>query len=138
MLRLVAVKAKAIIEGLPTGARVWVRVRAIGTRNQRGPWSDPIDLKVGRIDPGHIAGPDGRRYLFLSAGLMVPLADDGLSVTAEPKKVYDGWHYPEEWVVEGFAQEGPKILTHGGYYYMVLAEGGIRSLIEAQRAALDA
>jgi xylan 1,4-beta-xylosidase len=90
----------------------------------RGPWSDPIDLKVGRIDPGHIAGPDGRRYLFLSAGLMVPLADDGLSVTAEPKKVYDGWQYPEEWVVEGFAQEGPKMLKRGDYYYMVLAEGG--------------
>jgi xylan 1,4-beta-xylosidase len=89
-----------------------------------GPWSDPIDLKVGRIDPGHIAGPDGRRYLFLSAGLVVPLADDGLSVTAEPKKVYDGWQYPEDWVVEGFAQEGPKMLKRGDYYYMVLAEGG--------------
>jgi xylan 1,4-beta-xylosidase len=90
----------------------------------RGPWSDPIDLKVGRIDPGHIAGADGRRYLFLSAGQMVPLADDGLSVTAVPKKVYDGWQYPEDWVVEGFAQEGPKMLKRGDYYYMVLAEGG--------------
>ena len=45
-------------------------------------------------------------------------------MTGEPKKVYDGWKYPEEWDVEGFAQEGPKMLRHGGYYYMVLAEGG--------------
>jgi xylan 1,4-beta-xylosidase len=90
----------------------------------RGPWSDPIDLKIGRIDPGHIATPDGQRYVFMSGGFMAPLADDGLSVTAPLKKVYDGWKYPEEWDVEGFAQEGPKMLHHGDYYYQVLAEGG--------------
>ena len=90
----------------------------------RGPWSDPIDLKIGRIDPGHAVGPDGRRYLFLSAGYRVALADDGLSVIGEPVKVYDGWPIPESYVIEGFAQEGPKILRRGDYYYMVLAEGG--------------
>jgi beta-xylosidase len=90
----------------------------------RGPWSDPIDLRIARIDPGHAVGPDGRRHLFLSGGFVVPLADDGLSVTGEMKKVYDGWEYPDDWVVEAFAQEGPKILERGGYYYMVLAEGG--------------
>ncbi len=92
--------------------------------NIRGPWSDPIDLKIGRIDPGHAVGPDGKRYLFLSGGFVVPLADDGLSVTGEMKKVYDGWKYPSDWIVEGFAPEGPKILRRGEYYYMVLAEGG--------------
>lgn len=55
---------------------------------------------------------------------MVPLSADGLSVTAAIKKVYDGWKYPDDWVVEGFAQEGPKMLKRGEYYYMVLAEGG--------------
>lgn len=90
----------------------------------RGPWSEPIDLKVGRIDPGHAVGPDGKRYLFLSAGYRVPLADDGLSVAGPEQRVYEGWKYPEDWIVEGFAQEGPKIARHGDYYYMVLAEGG--------------
>ena len=90
----------------------------------RGPWSAPIDLKLTRIDPGHAVGPDGKRYLFMSAGELVPLSDDGLSVTGPPKKVYDGWKYPSDWIVEGFAQEGPKILKRGDYYYMVLAEGG--------------
>ena len=92
--------------------------------NIRGPWSEPIDLKIGRIDPGHAVGPDGKRYLFLSAGYRVPLADDGLSVVGPETKIYDGWKYPEDWIVEGFAQEGPKITQHGDYYYMVLAEGG--------------
>ena len=92
--------------------------------NIRGPWSEPIDLKLTRIDPGHAVGPDGKRYLFLSAGELVPLADDGLSTTGAPRKIYDGWKYPDDWVVETFAQEGPKILKRGDYYYMVLAEGG--------------
>ena len=92
--------------------------------NIRGPWSEPIDLKITRIDPGHAVGPDGRRYLFLSAGELVPLADDGLSTTGPSKKIYDGWKYPDDWVVETFAQEGPKLLKRGDYYYMVLAEGG--------------
>lgn len=89
-----------------------------------GPWSEPIDLKIGQIDPGHAVGPDGTRYLFMSAGYLQRLAPDGLSVVGEMKKVYDGWQYPSDWIVEAFAQEGPKILHRGGYYYMVLAEGG--------------
>jgi beta-xylosidase len=60
----------------------------------------------------------------MSAGYLVTLAPDGLSVVGEPRKVYDGWKYPEDWIVEGFAQEGPKILKRGDYYHMVLAEGG--------------
>jgi xylan 1,4-beta-xylosidase len=90
----------------------------------RGPWSDPVDLRIGRIDPGHAVAADRSRFLFLSGGYRVALAADGLSVTGELKKVYEGWKYPDDWVVEGFAQEGPKILRHGSYYYMVLAEGG--------------
>jgi xylan 1,4-beta-xylosidase len=90
----------------------------------RGPWSGPIDLKISQIDPGHAVGPEGSRYLFMSGGHIVPLADDGLSVTGEMKKIYDGWQYPSDWIVEGFAQEGPKIIRKGDYYYQVLAEGG--------------
>jgi hypothetical protein len=45
--------------------------------NIRGPWSEPIDLKLTRIDPGHAVGPDGKRYLFMSAGELVQLATMG-------------------------------------------------------------
>ena len=45
--------------------------------------------------------------------------------TAGPvKHVYDGWKYPDDWIVESFSQEGPKILKHGEYFHMLLAEGG--------------
>jgi len=90
-----------------------------------GPWSEPIDLGLGKyIDPGHAVGEDGKRYLFLSGGDYVQLSDDGLKVVGTPKHVYDGWKYPESWDVEAYAQEGPKITRHGGWYYMTTAVGG--------------
>lgn len=90
-----------------------------------GPWSDPIDLGLpDHIDPGHAVGPDGRRWLFLSGGDRVPLNPDGLATAGPVEHVYDPWRYPEEWVVETFAPEGPKITRRGDYYYMILAVGG--------------
>jgi beta-xylosidase len=45
-----------------------------------GPWSAPVDLKLqGFIDPGHVVDADGNRYLYLSGGVTVRLAKDGLS-----------------------------------------------------------
>ena len=89
-----------------------------------GPWSDPIDMKNSLIDPGHAVDEHGKRFLFLSGGYYAPLSDDGLSITGDVKKIYDGWKYPDDWIVESFSQEGPKITRIGEYYYMILAEGG--------------
>lgn len=90
----------------------------------QGPWSDPIDLKIGGIDPGHAVDQNGNRFLMMDNGMLVPLAADGLSIAGPAKKVYEGWTYPEEWDVEGFCLEGPKIKKIGKYYYMLSAEGG--------------
>ena len=93
--------------------------------NITGPWSDPIDLDLpAHIDPGHAVGEDGSRWLFLSGGDRVRLSDDGLARVGEPEHVYDPWRYPDDWDVEGFAPEGPKVTRHGGYYYLILAVGG--------------
>lgn len=89
-----------------------------------GPWSRPVNLRIPGIDPGHTVGPDGTRYLHLSGGYMVQLEDDGLSVVGEPRHVYDGWKYPDDWVVEGYSLEGPKLTRRGGYYYLTAAVGG--------------
>jgi len=90
----------------------------------RGPWSKPIDLKVDMIDPGHVAGQDGKRYLHVSAGYVIRLADDGLSTIGEKELVYEGWDYPEKWITEGKFLESPKLNYKDGYYYMTTAEGG--------------
>jgi beta-xylosidase len=90
-----------------------------------GPWSDPIDLRLpDHIDPGHAVGEDGSRWLFLSGGDRVRLSADGLSSVGKVEHVYDPWHYPEDWDVEGFSPEGPKIVRHGVYYYLITAVGG--------------
>lgn len=89
-----------------------------------GPWSDPIDLKIGNIDPGHFADAKGNRYLYFSNGNYVPLAKDGLSVAGQGEHVYDGWKIPADWSIECFCMEGPKIVKHGEYYYLTVAEGG--------------
>ncbi|TFI57567.1 xylan 1,4-beta-xylosidase [Sphingomonas parva] len=97
----------------------------IWTDDIRGPWSDPVDLDLpSHIDPGHAVGEDGSRWLFLSGGDRVRLTDDGLATVGKPEHVYDPWRYPEDWVVEGFAPEGPKITRHGDYFYLITAVGG--------------
>jgi len=89
-----------------------------------GPWSEPVELKVGNIDPGHIADADGNRYLYFSDGGYVPLSRDGLAVTGEMVHAYDGWPIPREWTIECFCMEGPKVAKRGDYYYLTVAEGG--------------
>lgn len=90
-----------------------------------GPWSDPVNLPTGAlIDPGHVVGEDGKRYLFFSRGYRVQLSDDGLALIGKPKKVYDGWPIPDAWVIEGFELEGPKLLRRDGWFYMFSAQGG--------------
>lgn len=89
-----------------------------------GPWSDPVDLKIGNIDPGHVADAEGNRYLYFNNGGYVPLSRDGLSVTGKMVHSYDGWTIPNSWSIECFCMEGPKLVKHGDYYYLTVAEGG--------------
>ncbi|MFQ6155265.1 family 43 glycosylhydrolase [Micrococcus luteus] len=100
-------------------------IYVIHAPSMEGPWSEPIDLGIrGAIDPGHAVGEDGKRYLFTNGIRRVQLTDDGLATVGELEKVYDGWQYPEEWVTEAYALEGPKLLRRGEWFYMVSAVGG--------------
>ncbi len=100
-------------------------IYVIHAASMHGPWSEPIDLHLpSHIDPGHVIGEDGKRYLFLSGGDRVRLSDDGLSRLGEPEHVYDPWRYPEDWVVESFSPEGPKLTRRGDYFYLITAVGG--------------
>lgn len=90
-----------------------------------GPWSDPIDLHISNIDPCHVVGEDGSRWLFMSGGKRARLADDRLSIIPGTEEVvYQGWPIPEDWVTEGMALEGPKLRRIGRYFYYFNAEGG--------------
>lgn len=89
-----------------------------------GPWSDPVELKVSFIDPGHIVGSDGKRYLYFSDGNIVQLSDDGLSTVGKVRSVYEGWKYPATWLTECFCLESPKLFRRGKYFYLMSAQGG--------------
>jgi beta-xylosidase len=96
----------------------------VHAENPHGPWSAPINLNLGGIDPGHVVGPDGTRYLHFAGGKAIELSADGLSTVGEEKKVYDGWSFPADWKTEGVWLESPKLTRRGEYYYLTCAEGG--------------
>jgi len=104
----------------PAAGKNWV----IWADNIRGPWSDPIQLDVDLIDPGHVVDEKGRRWLFLNGGYRIRLADDGLSVIGKKEKVYSGWDYPADWKTEGKFLESPKLLRKDGWFHLISAEGG--------------
>jgi beta-xylosidase len=92
--------------------------------NIRGPWSDPVRLDTDHIDPGHVVDEMGRRWLFLSEGYRIRLADDGLSVIGKKEQVYAGWNYPADWQTEGKFLESPKLIRKGDWFHLISAEGG--------------
>jgi len=105
----------------PAGGTNWV----VTAGSPEGPWSEPVDLKLnGFIDPGHVIGPDGNRYLYLSKGYIVQLAENGLSISGEPRYIYGGWEFPGSWSTECFCLESPKSTFRNGFYYLTVAEGG--------------
>jgi xylan 1,4-beta-xylosidase len=100
-------------------------IYAIWADHIEGPWSDPVDLHIqGCIDPGHIVGEDGKRYLFVNGVRRIRLTDDGLATDGPVEPAYQPWRYPNDWVVENFAPEGPKLLRHGAWFYLITAVGG--------------
>lgn len=97
----------------------------ITANKPEGPWSKPINLNIpGKIDPGHLATSDGKRFLYFNKGYAIELDSSGTKTIGELQKVYDGWDYPDEWIVECFCLESPKFFKRGNYYYMVSAQGG--------------
>ena len=101
------------------------RIFVIHADQIAGPWSEPVDLGItDAIDPGHVTGEDGKRYLFLNGVRRVRLTEDGLATDGPVEHVYDGWRYPDDWVTEAYALEGPKLFRRGEWFYLVSAVGG--------------
>ena len=90
-----------------------------------GPWSKPKLLGVqGLIDPGHVVDEQGNRWLYFNKGQAIQLDESGTKTIGEIMQVYDGWPYPDDWVVECFCLESPKLFYRKGYYYLISAQGG--------------
>lgn len=111
------------IPAAPAG-KPW-SIFVIWTDDINGKWSDPIDLNIeGCIDPGHMVGEDGKRYLFVNGIRKIKLTDDGLATDGKIEHAYAPWRFPEHWITENFAPEGPKLLKRNDWFYIVTAVGG--------------
>lgn len=104
-----------------TEPQIWV----ITADSPEGPWSEPVFTGIsGTIDPGHVVGEDGERYLFTAGIRRARLSADGLTAVTDLEPAYDGWRYPDEWITEAYALEGPKFFRRGEWFYLVSAIGG--------------
>ena len=99
------------------------RLRVTHADHPTATWSDPIDLGINAIDPAHVA-ENGRRFLYMAGGLMAELTPDGLAVKEPPRKIFDPWPMPSALRMECTCLEAPKLLKHGEYFYLLVAEGG--------------
>ena len=84
----------------------------------RGPWSEPIWLKQGGIDPS-LYFEDGKCYMVSNPGDCIYLCEidpkTGEQLTeSKPLWQGDGGRYPE----------GPHIYKKDGWYYLLISEGG--------------
>ena len=62
-------------------------IYVITAHNPVGHWTDPVKIDgIDGIDPGHVVGPDGARYLYINEGRVVQLSPDGLSVKGKGRK----------------------------------------------------
>ena len=99
-------------------------IYVVHAEHPSGPWSEPISVGINDIDPGHVVGPDGTRYLYTAGGHVTQLSADGLKAVGDRKQVYQGWQFPSDWKTEGFWLESPKLTKRGDFYYLICAEGG--------------
>lgn len=91
--------------------------------NPSGPWSEPITIKYGGIDPSLFFDDDGKVYVSVQSGFgktshIIQYEIDvktGEALT-EPVVVFEGDEGP--WV------EGPHLYKINGMYYMMTASGG--------------
>jgi len=81
-----------------------------------GPWSNPVWIQVGGIDPDLYFDEDGKGYVISSTFVLNEIDIETGKLLTEGRKVWNG--------TGGRYAEGPHIYKKDGYYYLMAAEGG--------------
>jgi xylan 1,4-beta-xylosidase len=93
------------------------RIVMLQATRPEGPWSRPVTVFEGGIDPSLFVDDDGTRYLILTpAARAVRLDASGTRTVGPAFPLWEG-HVRK-------ASEGPHVFRRGAYYYALLAEGG--------------
>lgn len=81
-----------------------------------GPWSDPVWMDVGGIDPDLFFDEDGRAYVVSSEFELTEIDISSGKLLGEKRKVWNG--------TGGRYPEAPHIYKKDGFYYLLASEGG--------------
>ena len=84
--------------------------------NPAGPWSDPVLIEVGGIDPDLFFDDDGKVYVISSLFILNEIDIKTGDLVPGGRKIWNG--------TGGRYPEGPHIYKKDGYYYLMAAEGG--------------
>lgn len=94
----------------------------VTARDPRGPWSDPIYVDEGGTDPDLFFDDDGKSYFLRNGAAGIHLGPIDLAtgkLTGPMQHLWGGTGAP--------FPEGPHIYKRGGFYYLLIAEGGTGS-----------
>lgn len=82
-----------------------------------GPYSKPVIFEQDGIDPSLFVDDDGKKYMLVNRGArLIPLSADLTELAGNAVMIAYG--------AAGAIPEGPHLFKKGGYYYLLLAEGG--------------
>ncbi|MEL6537094.1 MAG: glycoside hydrolase family 43 protein, partial [Bacteroidota bacterium] len=81
-----------------------------------GPWSEPIWIDVGGIDPDLFFDDDGRAYVISSTFELTEIDLTTGQLLGEKRKVWNG--------TGGRYPEAPHLYKKDGFYYLMASEGG--------------
>ncbi len=84
--------------------------------NPAGPWSDPVLIRAGGIDPDLFFDDDGKVYVISSTFVLNEIDIKTGKFISQGVKIWNG--------TGGRYPEGPHIYRKDGYYYLMAAEGG--------------
>lgn len=88
----------------------------VSATNPTGPWSDPIWVKAGMIDPDLFFDDDGKSYFISSDFKLYEIDIETGKLLTAGQKIWNG--------TGGRHPEGPHIYKKDGFYYLMAAEGG--------------
>jgi xylan 1,4-beta-xylosidase len=94
----------------------------VHTRDPAGEWSEPVRLDQGGIDPSLFFDDDGRVYLTTGGGecpARICQSEIDIKTGRRLSDIRGLWSG-----TGGSSPEGPHLYKRGGFYYLVIAEGG--------------
>ena len=94
----------------------------VTAKDPAGPWSEPVKLEQGGIDPSLFFDDDGRVYLTTGGGecpARICQSELDLKTGKRLSDIRGLWNG-----TGGSSPEGPHLYKVGGFYYLLIAEGG--------------